>query len=152
MRIPLAAFCITLLSGCGDQITETYASHADARRVGAVKRGWVPGFVPASARDISDSHDIDTNRQTLRFKVPATAVPAMVQGLDRIRDEADIVRMARSRGLGTATQSWLVCTQPVSGVLFVDRTSGSALYDTTIEWAERACSKGPDRGSGGRID
>ena len=140
MRFPAAAITIILLSGC-DRVTEAYPTYTDARSAGAVSRGWVPAFVPTSARDISDSHDLDTSRQTLRFTVPVAQISAMVSGFERIDHQASLDSFASKRGLGSATQSWLVCAEPVSGVLSVARDSGRAVYDTTFVWADSACSK-----------
>ena len=43
------------------------ATAALAREAGAVARGWLPEFLPPSARDIRERHDLDTNAVILRF-------------------------------------------------------------------------------------
>jgi hypothetical protein len=35
---------------------------------GAVARGWIPEWLPASAKDIRESHNLDTNRVWLKFE------------------------------------------------------------------------------------
>lgn len=62
----LAALCVA----CDDVRAVTYATHADAVADGAQLRGWLPTFVPATATDIREVHDLDTNQQWLRFRVP----------------------------------------------------------------------------------
>jgi hypothetical protein len=57
--------------GCSEVTGAFYATYADAERAGAVARGWVPSFTPRSATDIREVHDLDTNDQWLRFRVPA---------------------------------------------------------------------------------
>ena len=60
------ALCV----GCGEIQSATYATYADAVAAGEQRRGWLPSFVPATATDIREAHDIDTNTQWLRFRVP----------------------------------------------------------------------------------
>jgi hypothetical protein len=64
MLSPMRNMTITAIlltaAGCSDQMGETYATYADAQPAGAIERGWVPAFVPSSARNIADSHNLDT--------------------------------------------------------------------------------------------
>ena len=140
-----ATFALLLsLFGCRDQVAATYATYADAQRAGAIERGWVPAFVPSSARDITDSHNLDTNRQTLRFTIPSSEVEAMVSGLrvvsvDEKRAAADL---SQRHGFGPASKTYVICSKPLNGALTVDRESGRAVYDTTLEWADNDCTPG----------
>ena len=59
----------------------TYTNYEAMVADGAVMRGWVPEFVPKSATDFEESHNLDTNRSWLRFTVPAGDIEAMTQGL-----------------------------------------------------------------------
>src|SRR5215208_5791503 len=59
-----------LCAACGEIQSATYATYADAIAAGAQRRGWLPPFIPATAADIREVHDLDTNQQWLRFRVP----------------------------------------------------------------------------------
>jgi hypothetical protein len=143
MRNVTSASLLLLLAGCSEQIVETYSTYADAQRAGAIERGWVPDFVPASARHIVDSHDLDTNRQTLQFAVPPSDVGPVVAGFPFVSDEDNKAAAALSRehGIGTASEAYLICSKLRNGALAVDRKSGRAIYDTTVEWADDDCSR-----------
>ncbi len=132
------------LVGCSEQMDETYSTYADAKRAGAIERGWIPAFVPASARDILDSHNLDTNRQTLQFTIPPSQIGPMVAGLRSVSAEEKKAAAALSRehGLGAASEAYIVCSEPLNGALAVDRESGRAVYDTTVEWADNDCFRG----------
>lgn len=142
-NVTIAALLLSLV-GCSEQIDERYATYADAQRAGAIRRGWIPAFVPASARDIADSHNLDTNRQILRFTIPPSQVGTMVSGLRPVSAEdgkaAD--ELSARHGLRSASTAFLVCTGHLNGALAVDRQSGRAVYDTTVEWADDDCSQG----------
>ena len=46
----------------------TYASYAEMEQSGLIARGWLPNYLPTSATDIEESHNIDTNRVWAAFK------------------------------------------------------------------------------------
>lgn len=63
----LATFAILLLlPSCFEEFETRYASLADARE--AIDAGWIPRYLPASARDIRERHDIDTNEIWISFR------------------------------------------------------------------------------------
>lgn len=61
-----------LLAGCDDrmQMRASYPDRTAAEQDGAFRRGWLPSWMPISARDIEEIHDLDTNVQAIRFTVP----------------------------------------------------------------------------------
>ena len=87
MRSVAAAILTLSLWGCNEQVDESYSTYSDAQRAGAVERGWIPSFVPSSARDLKDTHNLDTSRQTLRFTIPPSVAAEMVSGLRALSTE-----------------------------------------------------------------
>ena len=130
-----------LLAGCDEQIDETYTTYADAQSAGAIKRGWVPAFVPPSATNIVESHDLDTNRQTLQFNLPPSAINEMVVGLRTVsaNDRGVLVELLSEHGLGQTSAGYVLCSEIQDGVLVVDPELGRAVYDTTVTWADDDC-------------
>lgn len=61
------------LFGC----SERPESHFPTREAAAelIKRGWIPEWLPASATNIYEFHDLDTNEVWLRFAYAKTDVP-----------------------------------------------------------------------------
>ena len=142
MRVLATAAVFLLLTACGEQVREAYPTWDEARRAGGVERGWIPAFVPSSAREISDSHDLDSNRQTLRFKVPPSEVPAMVEGLGSVsmENEGAAAQLLEEQGFPPASETYVVCSRPLNGALVVDRESGRAVYSTEVGWADEDCA------------
>lgn len=132
------------LTGCTEQVEETYQTYEDAELAHAITRGWVPAFVPSSAYEIADSHNLDTNRQTLRFKLPPSDVGKMVAGLRSVssRDQSAAGELFRKHRLGAASEGYVICSEPLNGALAVDRQSGRIVYDTIISWTDDDCSLG----------
>ena len=58
---------VLALAGCNETIESEYKSFAEAKTSGAVERGWIPSIVPETALNIVEKHNLDTNRQVLRF-------------------------------------------------------------------------------------
>ena len=79
-----AVLAAGLYFAASERVESTYANYADAKRAGAIERGWIPAFVPRSATDIQESHDLDTNRQHLRFGAPTADLEAIVDGMVRL--------------------------------------------------------------------
>lgn len=60
----------------------TYYIDLDAaQRDGAILRGWIPPILPESARNITEWHDIDTNRGEVRFEFDPKDAAAFVAQL-----------------------------------------------------------------------
>ncbi|MFG6108497.1 hypothetical protein [Stenotrophomonas nematodicola] len=69
--LPLSCAAVlgtALCAGCtGDVMHAAYPDRAAAIRDDAVGRGWVPAWVPASATDLREVHDLDNNQSALSF-------------------------------------------------------------------------------------
>jgi hypothetical protein len=57
----------------------TYETHADAAE--SVERGWLPDFLPTHARNISERHDMDSNRVCAVFELPSSEFATFRQDL-----------------------------------------------------------------------
>lgn len=139
-KLSAAALSLSLVA-CSEQVDESYATWAEAARSGAIERGWVPAFVPHSARDIRDSHNLDTNAQTLQFTAGPSDVQAMVAGLRPapVKDKDALAELIEELGAERVFAAYMVCSEGVPGALAVDHQSGRVLYKTPVPWADGAC-------------
>ncbi len=135
------AILFLLLLGCNEQIDESYSTYSEAKRAGAVERGWIPSFVPASARDLEDSHNLDTSRQTVRFTIPPSAVADMVSGLGAVSAENKTAasELIDHYALAAASKVYVVCSERPNGALVVDAENGRVVFSTTIDWVDDDC-------------
>jgi len=62
-----AFLVFALTTSCGERVSTSYADFAAAQTSGAVARGWVPGWLPNSASELHEIHDVDTNQSMLTF-------------------------------------------------------------------------------------
>jgi hypothetical protein len=66
--------CVTLLVVAveivfyGERPKSEFANYAEAKSSGIMDRGWVPTFIPKSARQIKEQHDLDTNWVKMTFE------------------------------------------------------------------------------------
>lgn len=140
-KLSAAALSLSLVA-CSEQVEASYGTWAEAERAGAVERGWVPAFVPQSARDIRDSHNLDTNAQTLRFIAPPSDLKAMVAGLPSasLLDEDVRTELVEELGVEEASAAYyMVCPEGAAGALIVDHQGGRALYKTLLQRADGSC-------------
>lgn len=79
----LIARCVLLLtlSACSEELQVHYPTYADAVKDDAFERGWLPRYLPVSAKDISEAHDLDSNAQRLRFRVPIADARELSRGM-----------------------------------------------------------------------
>ena len=84
------------LSGCEDAdiLHSSYPTYEAAVQDGAIRRGWVPEFLPRSARQIQEVHNIDTNEIWLGFDFAEEDRSALVSACTMI--PASVVRLPRN--------------------------------------------------------
>lgn len=141
MRPIVILLAAIALSACGEIKDERYADYEAARLAGAVERGWIPAFVPQGASGIRDVHDLDSNAQTLRFQVPPSQVPEMVQGMAVAEDTVTAARIVRAAGWtqSPAFRAYAVCAQERSGGLAVNERTGEAFFEAPVTWPSDPC-------------
>ena len=141
MRCLVRGILALSLFGCSEQIDETYATYADAERAGAIERGWLPAFVPRSARNLEETHDLDTSRQTLSFTIPASDAASMAARFrtTSAEDSDAAAKLIDQHGFNAASKVFVVCAKPLSGALAVDAKSDRAVFTTTIDWVDDDC-------------
>jgi|GEM_PF-4692450 len=65
MKILLRAIqvvCIAALAGCsGETITNSFGDYSEMQASGIFEKGWLPSYLPKSARNIKESHNLDSN-------------------------------------------------------------------------------------------
>jgi hypothetical protein len=59
-----------------ERVDAFYPTYEAAKRDGPVSRGWIPSFVPPSATEIYEEHDLDTNQVWIRLGCLLTGDPA----------------------------------------------------------------------------
>lgn len=84
--LAVAAFLLLIVGGVAvkahtENMVSTLATYEEAEEASAVHRGWIPAFVPRSAGEIREVHNVDTNRQWLRFTVDEVEAQQMVSSL-----------------------------------------------------------------------
>jgi hypothetical protein len=147
-KTKLTSLCVIslLLFACSERPTEYYPKHKDAVKAGAVKRGWIHEIVPATATEIHEQHDLDTNDLWIRFTLATSDKDRLVPGLKRLsHDEILRVKARKPSSVdwwfeGLIQQSpandnalnaeiYVVkCGEDKSGFIAFDRTSQRVYY------------------------
>jgi hypothetical protein len=81
-------FVAAIVASCDDRQEAFYPTAVEARRADAVGRGWIPGWLPKSARAIHEAHNIDTNQSMLAFSFDAGDVPNLSTSCRQIQPGA----------------------------------------------------------------
>jgi hypothetical protein len=82
----------------------SFATFEEMEAAGLVARGWLPEFLPHSATDINETHDIDTNRVRASFKYDVADVQSVEKSCERVsHDERGSSYLCRSVPAGSAS-------------------------------------------------
>ncbi|HST63171.1 MAG TPA: hypothetical protein VLK84_30960 [Longimicrobium sp.] len=95
---PWALAMTLVLSACFEQPYRHYATAADAVAAGEAQRGWLPAWVPGSARDLHMQGDLDSNQWWLRADLTPAAADSLRAVLEPV--SADSVRYRSPRRSG----------------------------------------------------
>lgn len=63
---------VFLFYGCNEKVESYYKDFNIAKKTGAIEEGWIPKFIPNSAYNIREIHDLDTNEVWIGFKIPSS--------------------------------------------------------------------------------
>ena len=72
---------------------------ADARRAGAVDRGWLPDILPERAANVRERHNIDTNETGCVFKLAAPEATTLRETLAPLKQSDLSARTVRAPGV-----------------------------------------------------
>lgn len=84
--IILSSSAVLVFSGCSDNMHSFYSSYADAQEDGVFDRGWLPPVLPDTAYEITERHNLDTNRGTFNFKIDDSQIDAFIAQLEHLED------------------------------------------------------------------
>jgi hypothetical protein len=123
------------LAACDDTIASNYRTYEEALADNAVRRGWIPSYVPHSAVEILEIHDVSNNTQRLRFHAPVDDLREMVDTVPPVpRDQLPEYRGALPR----APWPWIDESNPGSEErsleYFVLQPRDWQLHCLAIDW------------------
>ena len=75
---------LILLSSCGKLLESSYSNYNEVVEDDAIRRGWIPFFLPKSASNIREVHDLDTNEVWLVFNLDPKDAEAMAKSCTSI--------------------------------------------------------------------
>jgi hypothetical protein len=102
MALAILLFLGCTLLGChGDRRESFYPSLADARKDGAIDRGWIPDFLPESSRSIHELHDLSPSTAWCAFEFLPTDSAVLRKSL-----KADAGSLSRVRRVPDPGKSW----------------------------------------------
>jgi hypothetical protein len=83
MRRVFFLLLVLFTTACDESVERHYQNYAELQRAGAGAKSWMPDWLPASATDIYDWHDLDTSSTLVAFSVP-NASPILLRGCRRV--------------------------------------------------------------------
>ena len=69
--------------------SSSFQTYEELRASGLIERGWLPDYLPRSATEIEESHDIDTNEGSAYFKYKVGDTTRADEGCQLIQQTKD---------------------------------------------------------------
>lgn len=98
-RIILAAFALFGAFAIGiaalnyfENPNSTFRTYEELQASGLIERGWISPYLPRSATDIKESHDLDTNRGWASFKYTPGDVAVIRKSCQLLHESKDGVK------------------------------------------------------------
>jgi hypothetical protein len=108
ITLPLAALGIVLAVLRYMEYTENpksaFESYEELERSGLIARGWLPQYLPPSATNIKESHNLDTNRVWATFRYQLGDLSSVESACNRIA-ESDLGKKFLCPPFGTRTST-----------------------------------------------
>ena len=138
-----------LLFGCSDTVRTSYVTFEELQKTNSTAKLWLPEFLPSSAFNIWEEHNIDTNTVTGEFDCKPEDLSKVTMSLERITGQAAVrvhqTAMKISGRIKPAVTydifGWKADVLGV-GYVVVNNATGSVLF-----WTERVLSKSKPPGS-----
>jgi hypothetical protein len=126
VRTAILLVVVAMLAGCESRESR-YPSVEAARADGAMQRGWIPEFLPASAHDIRLSYDLDSNEIWLRFGYAPDSLAGMLVAFQKedpaiTDDYPRMPRRGRWRPESLTRENTTNSSATYDGVYWCDRT------------------------------
>ncbi|MBW8852467.1 MAG: hypothetical protein JF600_16990 [Xanthomonadales bacterium] len=84
MNIKGAVVCLVLFAAsCERSDFSIYPTYAEAEKDGAIDRGWIPNFVPRSAKRIVERHNMDVDQIAIAFDSTDTEFINLLSSLEK---------------------------------------------------------------------
>lgn len=84
MNSGLLAIALTtlLLTSCSDDIENHYSNYDRMKVSDSYKKGWIPDFIPKSASNIHERHNLDNNMVWMRFECDTSDLRRLTEVLE----------------------------------------------------------------------
>ena len=122
-------FACVLVACHSDRRESSYPSLADAKKDGAIDRGWIPDFLPESSRAIHEVHDMSPSTTWCAFEF----LPSDSQGLRKSLKSVGALPPSVGRVPGPGVSWWPAALE---GNLDVGKIHGAGFDPYVVERPE----------------
>ncbi len=79
--------CVTAFAGCsGETVTNSFSNYSEMQSSGIFEKGWLPRYLPKSAKSIKESHDLDSNTVNATFTFDPTDIASVKENCNLLED------------------------------------------------------------------
>jgi hypothetical protein len=98
--------CVPAFAGCsGETVTNSFRNYTEMQSSGIFEKGWLPRYLPKSAKNIKERHDLDSNIVTATFTFDPTDVESVKENCNLFEETEKIYVFSCDVSGNTATIS-----------------------------------------------
>lgn len=78
---------VSCLTGCFRLLeidANSYQNYEEVVADGAIQRGWIPDYLPVSAVNIYEKHDLDTNETIVKFWISTNEIKSLIRNCQKV--------------------------------------------------------------------
>lgn len=95
-----------MLAGCsGEKITSSFNNYSEMQSSGIFEKGWLPSYLPKSATNIKESHNLDSNIVNATFVFNPTDVESVKENCKLLEETEKVYVFSCEISENTATVS-----------------------------------------------
>lgn len=84
MNFIFLCFFTIIITSCSDDVENYYKDFNSLKISDSFKKGWIPNFVPESAYEINEKHELDNNQVWLSFKCKISDIKQVIEKKDLV--------------------------------------------------------------------
>jgi len=90
LRVIQVVFVVGFAGCNGETMTNSFSNYSEMQSSGVFEKGWLPSYLPKSATNIKESHDLDSNVVKATFVFNPTDVESVKENCKLLEESEKV--------------------------------------------------------------
>jgi hypothetical protein len=102
LRVIQVVFVVAFAGCNGETVTNSFSNYSEMQSSGIFEKGWLPSYLPKSATNIKESHDLDSNIVNATFVFNPSDIESVKENCKLLEETAKVYVFSCEIGENTA--------------------------------------------------